>query len=333
MPASNSPATARATTAPLRRAPTVLFAGPWEFPEFTVARQSLALCQSKHFGLDNSAAGREPPVSVASTGGLRPRLVRELSFDAALAPLDWTSALATLDEAIRRVAESVTPPELVLVATPRPGLVTREHVVRLGAVAPLARLVIVGGSWCEGEWRTGRPPLGAVRLYWHELGAWWRTALAAREDGIAPPWSAPLDEPRAGRNVLEPPLRSVAPRKRLAIDAIDVAAFEALAASLGEVGWDCAWRPRHRRGAADHDDAAAFSAGIWDGGQLDPAEVEHLRQFCLWLEPQRAPVLALVDYPRAEQVMTIADVGAAAMMGKPYQTVCIANELSRIVRR
>jgi hypothetical protein len=289
MTASNFTTMRRSPPAAPSRLPTVLLAGPWELPEFAIARSPL------------------PPIG-----------------DVAMAP--------TLDMAIEQVAASVTPPDLLLVAAPRPGLVTPEHVERLGAVAPLARLVIVAGSWCEGEWRTGRPPLGAVRLYWYELGAWWRAALAALADGAAPPWSGPLDEPRAGQAAARR-LTHVLGESRglIAVDAIDFETFETLAAGLSWFGWQCAWRPRGRLVAPD-DDAKSFAGGVWDGGQLDGRELESLRCFCDWLKPRRAPTVALIDYPRAEHASAIAGAGAAAMAGKPYRADWLADELARLVR-
>lgn len=289
MIASNYMPSVRTPTPAARALPTVLLAGPWELPEFAVARRGLPVLES-----------------------------------AAIAP--------TLAAAIGRVGASVTPPELVLVAAPRPGLVTHEEVEQLGTVAPLARLVVVAGSWCEGEWRTGRPPAGVVRLYWHELAPWWRVALAALAEGFAPPWSAPLDEPRAGQMPVQRAKRgAAAPCGLIAVDAIDLATFEALAAGLAEFGWKCYWRPRGRNHSPMEEEPPPFSGGIWDGGQLDDDQRQALRQFCVQMRTQRAPVIALVDYPRAEHATMIAEAGAAAMFGKPYQVALVANELLRLI--
>lgn len=245
-----------------------------------------------------------------------------------LPPLADAPVAPTLAAAIERAGASVAPPELVLVAAPRPRMATQEHVEQLGAVAPLARLVVVAGSWCEGEWRTGRPPSGAVRLYWHELASWWRTALESLAAGTAPPWSAPLDEPRAGLFDIKGGQPSVAELGFIAVDSVDYATFETIAAGLSALGWRCRWRPRHRSQFAKNDDAAAFAGGIWDGGQLGATELQDLRQFCQRLPARRAPVIALVDYPRAEHAAAIAEAGAMAVIGKPYQWSHLADLLT-----
>jgi hypothetical protein len=65
-------------------------------------------------------------------------------------------------------------PELIVMAQSRPGTVQSEDVERLRRRAPLAGVVSLAGSWCEGETRTGRPLPSAVRLYWYEFEPWWR---------------------------------------------------------------------------------------------------------------------------------------------------------------
>src|SRR5687768_7503620 len=74
----------------------------------------------------------------------------------------------TLSDAIEFAANADKPPELILLAQSHPGSDDQAHVERLHRVAPLTRLIVVAGSWCEGELRTGRPLAGVIRLYWYE---------------------------------------------------------------------------------------------------------------------------------------------------------------------
>jgi hypothetical protein len=212
-------------------------------------------------------------------------------------------------------------------------------VEQLRRLAPLTRLVVVAGSWCEGEFRTGRPLTGVIRLYWYEFATWWRAALRRLEGGESPPWSVPLTDARAGQAIHLQPSRTNnphgrgAPARWLAIDATDYAAFETLSGGLTGLGWNCVWQPRHR---LNLDNALANGgeapvAGIWDGGQLSAAEWKSLAAFCGRLQHYNAPVVALLDFPRVEHIERTKSAGAVALMAKPYQLSLLHNELLRCV--
>ena len=272
----------------------VLFAGAWHYEEFAWVRG------------DADPPGRAP----------------------------W---VADVDAAAEEIVRRDEPPEVVLLALPRPGVSHERLVERLAAELPLTRIVVVAGSWCEGGFRTAAPIAGVIRLYWHELPAWLRAAEGMASRGDAPPWSAALDDVRAGQSVgsiidelAAAPIGGEA--AVVAVDAVDLASFEALHDSLGEWGWECVWQPRQRPEVwREASRKASPVAGIWDGSQLDDAERMTLAESAGRLNG--APVLTLLTYPRWEHVALIRDAGGAGMMGKPYQPALLASELRRLVAR
>ncbi len=62
-------------------------------------------------------------------------------------------------------------PEVIVVAQSFPGQFSHEAIDRLRRAAPLARILGLMGSWCEGEMRSGRPWPATARLYWHQWPA------------------------------------------------------------------------------------------------------------------------------------------------------------------
>ncbi len=74
-------------------------------------------------------------------------------------------------------------PDLIVIAQAFPGQVTTEQVERLRRAAPLARVLGLLGSWCEGEARTGRPWPGVIRVYWHQWTPRCRSELRALAQG------------------------------------------------------------------------------------------------------------------------------------------------------
>lgn len=241
----------------------------------------------------------------------------------ALETLPEAATFATMREAAIAVGNS-TLPEVLLLAQPRPGCCAQADVDGFHVAAPLARIVIVAGSWCEGERRTGRPLVGAVRLYWHEVPAWWSWNLALRVAGSTPDWSRPGDTsgtavaPRNRHPAAGPPFRNIA------VDAIGVATFETIADSLRSFGFHCVWTPRGR-GAT-----AGACAAIWDGGQLEPGECDALAALRARLDDAAAPIVVLLDYPRAEHIAQARTLGADSVLGKPYAIASLVNELSRL---
>lgn len=270
---------------------------------------------------------------------------------------DWP-LLATLGDAVEAVDGHAAPPEVLLLAQPRPGFFEQSDAEAVGRVAPLTRLVVVAGTWCEGELRTGRPLPGTKRIYWYEFERWWRRGLEARTRGERPPWADPLQSEYPPR-----PLRRTAAggastaamaaieenaagrsaggtlQNCISVDIGDYESFETLRLALRPYGWRCIWQPRHRpevwsshRAAGDAADAAPV-AGIWDGGQLSAAEVEQLSAFSSRLNEHAAPVIAMLDFPRAEHVAMAADAGAVRVMGKPFLVDALAGELGAAVAR
>ena len=58
--------------------------------------------------------------------------------------------------------------DVIVVAQAFPGQFSADAIDQLRRAAPLARVVGLLGSWCEGETRTGWPWPAAIRVYWHQ---------------------------------------------------------------------------------------------------------------------------------------------------------------------
>ncbi len=215
----------------------------------------------------------------------------------------------SLEQALAEVDEQTVAPEIVLLAQPRPGYYSQSLLDRFQATAPLTRVIVVAGSWCEGELRTGKPLDGVQRFYWYEFAAWWRHAIALWAAGESPPWSLPTGDARTRSFVCDTGAAGL-----VEIDSQDHETFAALSAAISPYGWSAIWQPRGRHRAT----AVGTSVGIWDGGQFDPPEVEHLAEFCRRMRGQDAPVVALLDFPREEHFHQATEIGAHAVLAKPY---------------
>jgi hypothetical protein len=101
---------------------------------------------------------------------------------------------------------------------------------------------------------------------------------------------------------------------------------EALSDALQQAGYAALWQPPGRpapfvRGAL---------AGIWDGGQLNDREEENFAAFCRGLSRDAVPVIALLDFPRRDRCERARELGAAAVLGKPWLNVELVATIESI---
>jgi hypothetical protein len=181
---------------------------------------------------------------------------------------------------IRRTANvGPGPPELIILAESRPGTIRRREYERLRRSAPLAAVVSLCGSWCEGELRTGKPLAGATRLYWYEFPIWWQRQLELHAIGRCPEWAGSED---CGLRIADCGLGG-----RVAVSADCWDKFDALADALQQVKLKADWIRSPQDLAVDE----SVRAGIWDGGQLSEAEADRLAAFCARMSLHDAPVI------------------------------------------
>jgi hypothetical protein len=226
---------------------------------------------------------------------------------------DFREAIGLLRNDSRLIASVEMSPELIVLAQSRPDSICSDVLNDLRRAAPLAGIITLAGSWCEGEMRTGRPWPGAQRLYWYEFPAWWRRQIQLHAANRCPDWTRPATQLprlcvpghprlRSGLIVLRTPRRDNA---------------DALADVLNQAGHSTAWQ-RHDR-ARTHT-RGAF-AGIWDGGQLNDAETADLEMFCARMSRDGAPVVVLLDFPRRDRTDGAYGAGATVVLGKPWLKV------------
>ena len=248
---------------------------------------------------------------------------------------DWPCA-AAIDEACDLLRNCQQPPELIFLAQPLPGIYCQADIDRLQQLVPLTRIVVVVGSWCEGELRTGSPPSGVIRLYWYDFSSWWHAAIRRRDAGLCPPWSLPLDHVQAGR---WSPANDFVPSKvpsksssllSVMIDAADFSVYETLSTALNNFGILSHWQGREENttpaASTTPSTTPTTTAGIWDGGQLGARELKHLTNFC---RQTNGPVIALLDFPRLEHFEKSQAAGAAAVFAKPYIVEEIVTALEK----
>lgn len=242
---------------------------------------------------------------------------RRVEFRASLASVHDQSDLVVVrnpGEALDQLSAGRIP-ELILLWQSRPGQHSALSIDNLRRAAPAARWLVIAGSWCEGELRTGRPPEGATRWYWHQH----RSRLLGAPPGN-PPWTHPAtftDEERL--LATHAPDAQTLRAARIGILARDEAMRDILTKTFARAGATIhAWRaPRE---AAENVDVALCDART----PTDTDELATLRHHV----PQAA-IFALVGFPRWQDILALRQAGASAIVSKPF----VLNELVWLVQQ
>jgi hypothetical protein len=231
-------------------------------------------------------------------------------------PLDWLGrhcdvrTVATLDQA-RASLSQADAPHVVLFAQSRPGQFAQSDIEAIHAEAPLSRLVVLLGSWCEGEMRTGKPWLGVVRVVWHQWAARMIPELTGSEaDGGSlwrlPRTASPAEQlARAAEGNWQRGQGLVVIHTRLFCD------YQALSDACLAGGYSTTWDHPHHQNFAR---GATSVVGNMIGG--DPDEAAQVAGLARRYAP--APVVVLLDFLRSDDRRRMIDAGAAAVLAKPF---------------
>lgn len=229
-----------------------------------------------------------------------------------------------LATAERLLAEGVTP-DLLVLAQAFPGQFPIETVARLRRHVPLARVIGLLGSWCEGEVRTGRPWPGAVRVYWHQWLPRCPEELRALAEGRSSSWALPStasDEERFLAAAERPPTVG---QGQIGIVAQQFDVQDWLAAACRQAGYTAVWL-REEQPPGD----CGLAALVFDfGGEID---TDFGRLCRLVKQFGDVPVVALVNFPRIEDHERLRAAGVTAVLSKPVLLEDLQGELGRLIR-
>ena len=214
------------------------------------------------------------------------------------------------EAAAELLADGDFTPDVIVIAQAYPGQFSHAAIDQLRRLAPLARVLGLMGSWCEGEMRSGQPWPAAIRVYWHQWPARCGQELGRLAQGECPAWGLPVTASEEERLLAEadapwPPRQGLVAIHARSFDVADM-----LAAACRGCGYATVWLrpPRPAR-------VAGVAAALFDGSDLRGPEGDQLQQLAAALRP--APVVALLDFPRVEDRDRAVSLGAAAVLSKP----------------
>ncbi len=241
-----------------------------------------------------------------------------LTKQGALAVVDIPSAVSAM--------QGDFVPAIIVIAESWPGQFSRRELDCLRRAAPLARIVGLLGSWVEGETRTGKPWPTLLRMYWHQAVVRLKREIEQADDRENSRWSLPIT---AGDNeglllesdVLQSDLHST--------DVIAICArHRETAEALGDVcrtrGWGTVWLR-----SFPSDTPLRVSAVLFDLGRGDTAELKAIAS--LKTVTEDTPIIALVAFPRAEDIERLRSAGATSVVSKPFMSADLIWSIEQLL--
>ncbi len=220
-------------------------------------------------------------------------------------------------------ADTTIAPELIVVATERPGDVSLAEIDDLRRRFPTAGVVTLVGAWCEGETRTGRPALGTIRIYGYEAAEWLERQFALYTLGQCSAWGRPMSQ-AAEERWLEPAIYApIAHHVRLAVCSPSPRWLATLCDSLAALGHaTVGFMPGQIPWLGQID------ALVWDlpTAQTDRAVLEVQRRAL-----PRVPTIALGDFVREHDETTCRDWGIDKVLRKPTRIDVLAEAIEELV--
>ncbi len=200
--------------------------------------------------------------------------------------------------------------ELIVLAQSYPGQFAASHIDRLRRRWPLARVVVVGGSWCDGETRSGHPLPAILRAAWHQAPLRFARELRRLATGGST-WALPVTASDEEKLLADAQYRLPGDTGLVVVSAPTYASYAWLSAVLRAGGLATTWirpgsAPRRIDGAR---------AGVFDADACGADPREDLARLARSLPG--ALVVVLVDFPRAEDRRRLLAAGAASVLGKP----------------
>jgi CheY-like chemotaxis protein len=238
--------------------------------------------------------------------------------------IEWlrsSGSLLTFPSASRAIdCDPVQEPELIVCGQSYRGQFSPNEIQRLESKFPLARVICLLGSWCEGETRSGSPVPGVERWYADQFVD--RMVGEELGLGIAPQPATATNEER-WLSIRSAPQPTDGQAKTIVVFSRDEQLAEAIATACRATGRRSLWTFPDVKFATADPCIMVYDADPDPGRRT--AELRQIKRS--W---PASPVVALVDFPRAEEHRDVLGLGADAVMSKPFLLDDLLTRLHRL---
>ena len=236
-------------------------------------------------------------------------LVARLSVPATLTPLDQIANLDT-----QRFS-------LIVIAQTRCNQFDQATIDSLINGNPLTPIVMLLGSWCEGERRSDQPIVGVKRVFWHQWqGRFEEFVYQMKGQGIAL-WHRPAIATDADRVKAAQRTAGLENEPVIGISALNQTTFETLGQAITSIGGKPKWVER----TSSINLSASATVICIDADSAD----EVLERRVQWVQKQvtHVPLVVLMNFPRRQEIARLRKSGVTTVISKPFEL----GELQRAI--
>ena len=231
-------------------------------------------------------------------------------------------------------------PDVIVLAQAIPGEFSVREVELLRREAPLARMVGLLGTWCEGEMRTGDPWPGVIRLYWYQWHPQATMHMKALAEGRPTAWALPATATHEDRLLAQSRISAArspgayrgyvavfSPRPEMTewiCEAFEGPEWNVLPADFRRVQEFLEMDPKTCLALSGHVDLL-----VYDATEFDEAEAARFGRVCGLVGAKDSMVLC--DFPRLADRRRAAEAGAACMLAKPVEILDLTQVATQLV--
>lgn len=241
-----------------------------------------------------------------------------------------------VEEGVALLADDNVHPELIVVAQSWPGCFSAPQVDPLRRSAPLAGIVELTGTWCEGELRSGAPLPATIRVPWQRFATWLRVERQKIGQDVLPAWAWPVAATTEDHLLADIVAGDARRGGKVVIRGADVFSAELLATAARRRGFEvltlahrCGGDLPDRRGTVPAAAITGAVAALWEGDKIDAIAASDLQAFAASVAP--APVVCVLGFIRLEDTVRARQAGAATVLSKPLVWEELFAVLSRLV--
>jgi len=217
--------------------------------------------------------------------------------------------------------------DLVVIAQSRQGRFDQSLIDAVKDFSGTTPVVMMLGSWCEGELRSDQPAEGVTRVFWHQWQGRFNTFMSHLANHGVTQWHGPATETEADRIATLQPLDSESTSENLTIgiSAWTVEAYDTLSAAIQSFGWKTRWVEHANLPSL----ASAVNVVCIDANSLD----ENLERRINWLKEEvfDVPLVLLMNFPRSNEVAKLGNMGVTRVISKPFELSDLRDAIDQSV--
>ena len=235
-----------------------------------------------------------------------------------------STTLITLDKFLNLADPAVPVPpaiggdapfDLIAIAQSRQGQFDQALIDAVKAFAGVTPVVMMLGSWCEGELRSDTPVEGVTRVFWHQWKGRFRSFISHLADNGVTQWHGPGTKTDVDHIATANAFDSAASPEHfcVGVSAWNVEAYDSLSAAMQSFGWKTRWVERTSESSLE----GAINAICIDANSLD----ENLERRISWLKEQAfdVPIVLSLNFPRNNEVLKLLRMGVSHIVSKPFE--------------